>query len=263
MFVFGHVRRDRDACIAFGDRRRCTVHCSLFTVQCSLFTVHRSPLTAHRSFGRRRLAEVNAPLTIPYFCPMKKQWFLVFVIAGMIGCKRADKKENYKSSFFPVLPFIQSQVAHVDTSIYPIIRIDYIDSVRSDTTHIHREQFRALAKDFLEIPDVTQKEFRKRFVEEPIYDETMNRAILSYKPVDPEKETLKKQEVLITPNQGQGDKVNSIILTIVISNKDGYLEKNMLWQVDQYFQVATISQKPGQPETTSVMKVSWNESKEE
>jgi hypothetical protein len=196
---------------------------------------------------------------------MKKQLFLFPVILLAFACNQGKKdgEEKKKEAFFPVLPFIQSQVAHIDTSLYSILKIVYVDSSHSDTTYIHREQFRELAKDFLEIPDFTKKEFRKRFTEEMIYDETMNRAILMYKPVNPDKEEFKKQEVLIEPNSGQGDKVTSIILQKVISNRDGYLEKNMLWQVDQYFQVTTITQKPGQPENITIMKVTWNESNEE
>lgn len=196
---------------------------------------------------------------------MKKQLLLFPVILLAFACNQGDKddEEKKKAAFFPVLPFIQSQVAHVDTSLYSILKIVYIDSAHSDTTYIHREKFRELAKDFLEIPDITKKEYKKRYQEDVMYDETMNQAILSYKPLNPEKEVLKKQEVLIAPNEGAGDKVTSIILQKVISNRDGYLEKNMLWQVDQYFQVTTITQKPGQPENISVMKVTWNEQEEE
>jgi hypothetical protein len=37
----------------------------------------------------------------------------------------------------------------------------------------------------------------------------------------------------------------------------------MLWQVDKSFQVTTTAQKPGQPETTTIMKISWGENEDE
>ena len=91
----------------------------------------------------------------------------------------------------------------------------------------------------------------------------MNRVILSYKPKDPDKEEIQKEEVLITPNIATGDKVNSIIIDRLVSNRDGFLQKKMLWQVDKSFQVTTTTQKPGQPELTTTMKVTWNEKNDE
>jgi hypothetical protein len=179
------------------------------------------------------------------------------VLLMFSACKL--KKEEEKEKFFPVLSFIKSQVANVDTSLYAIKKIIYTDSLHSDTTYLKREDFRTIAKDFLDIPDITDKKNSNRFVEERSFDETMNRVILSYKPKDPDKEELQTQEVLIAPDIAAGDKVTSIIIEQMISDKNGFLQKNMLWQVDQSFQVTTILQKPGQPETITTLKVTWNE----
>lgn len=96
-----------------------------------------------------------------------------------------------------------------------------------------------------------------------MFDESMNRVIFSYRPVNPSKEEIQGQEVLISPNLASGDKVTSIIIDRVISDRNGYLEKNLLWQVDQYFQVTTTEQKPGEPEKVTIVKVTWNEAEEE
>jgi len=37
----------------------------------------------------------------------------------------------------------------------------------------------------------------------------------------------------------------------------------MLWQVDKSFQVTTTAQKSSQPETITIMKVSWGENENE
>jgi len=188
------------------------------------------------------------------------KYLLIFLSAILLlpsACKQKKIENNEK--FFPVLSFIRSQVVSVDTSLYSIKKIVYTDSLHSDTEYIKREAFRVLAKDFLDIPDIADKKSSSRFVEERSFDETLNRVILSYKPIDPDKEELQKQEVLITPDVATGDKVTSIIIEKVISDSNGFLQKNMLWQVDQSFLVTTTRQKPGQPETITTLKVTWNE----
>jgi hypothetical protein len=184
--------------------------------------------------------------------------FSILLLA--VSCKQ--KEEEVKESFWPVLSLIQSQVAKVDTSLYPIKKITIIDSLHSDTQYVKREEFRGLAKEFLDIPDLMNKKTAKRFTEEKLFDQTLNRVILNYTPKDPDKEEFKKIQVLITPDIATGDKVNNIIIERIINNRDGFLQKNMLWQMDQSFQVTTITQKPGQPENISTIKVSWNDNDE-
>ena len=186
----------------------------------------------------------------------------LFLLSFACKQKKSNSDQNQNESFFPVLSFLKSQVAHVDTSLYPIKKIVFTDSIHSDTIFVPREQFRSLAKDFLDIPDLTDKKYKSRYTEEKLFDETLNRVIISYKPKNPDKEELQKQEVLIAPGSS-GDKVNSIIINRLISNKDSFLQKNMLWQVDKSFQVTTIAQKPGQPEITTIMKIIWGEDVDE
>ena len=97
---------------------------------------------------------------------------VILFICVLVSCKQKDKEppKNYIS----VVSLIRKQVAHVDTSLYPIIKIVSQDSLRHDTTFIPREQFAAEAKDFLEIPDLSDKKVAKRYKEEPPrYDELL------------------------------------------------------------------------------------------
>ena len=104
----------------------------------------------------------------------------------------------------------------------------------------------------------------KRYKEEQArYDELLNRVVITYTPLNPDKEEVKKQELLIIPNEAAGDKVSNVIILREISNKDSLLQKKMLWQMDKSFQVVTTRQKPGQAEEVTILKVSWNEPKEE
>ena len=87
----------------------------------------------------------------------------IILIASLFSCKQKEKSKNEK--FFPVLSFIQSQVADIDTSLHSIRKLVYVDSLRTDTIYIHREQFREAAKDFLSIPDLSSSKYEDRYTE--------------------------------------------------------------------------------------------------
>ena len=188
---------------------------------------------------------------------MKKTSLALSVLLALLSsCGSSDKEKD--EAFFPVASFLKSQVAQVDSTLNSIRQYNYIDSTRTDTVFIHRDQFRALAKDFLSIPDLTSSEFKGRYKEDKQFDETLNRALFTYTPVKPEKEFIQRQEVLIRPDPG-GDKITTIIINSTINTKDSAVQKKMLWQVDRSFQVITTRQLAGQPETTTTTKVVWNE----
>ena len=171
-----------------------------------------------------------------------------------VSCKEKDDREK----FFPVLSFIQSQVADIDTSLYAIRKLVYVDSLRTDTLFIHRENFRKEAQDFLSIPDISVSKYRDKYIEDKEFDEMMNRVLITYTPLKPEKEEIQRQEVLIKPDPA-GDKVTNIIINSVVNTKDSAVLKRLLWKVGESFQVTTIKQLAGQTETTSTIKVIWNE----
>src|SRR5690349_9414764 len=153
--------------------------------------------------------------------PFFRIWFISLILFAF-SCKQKEKSK--KEAFFPVLSFIKGQVAEIDTSLYHIRKFTVIDTLGGDTISIPREQFREEAKDFLTIPDLASGEFSDRFTEEKIFDETMNRVLLSYAPVSPEKEEIQKQEVLIKPNPS-GDQITSIIINRFFNSKDSTVEK--------------------------------------
>ncbi len=190
---------------------------------------------------------------------LKYVCILFFSFGILAGCKKKNKKpeRNYTST----LSLIKEQVAHMDTSLYPIMRIEYIDSLERDTVFIPREEFAAAAKDFLDIPDLADKKVAQRFKEEILYDAMINRVVITYTPEDPAAEEIQKQELLVTPAESPEDKVTKIIINRSVSNRDSSVQKNMLWQMGRYFQVTTTRQLPGKPETTTTIRVTWNEDK--
>lgn len=179
--------------------------------------------------------------------------FLLSLI--IISCKnKSEDKENI--SFFPVSSFIKSQVAEIDTSVYPILKIVTTGSL-SDTVYIKREDFRQYANDFLNMPDISTKTWNDDYIETKMYDEDLKMVILNYMPKDVDNE-IRRQEVMIAPGQQSDDKVKTIIIDRVITNKDSSVQKNMLWQVDKHFQVVTVTNKNSQPEKIQKLKVVWN-----
>lgn len=190
---------------------------------------------------------------------MKNFLFLLITVTLILsGCKSKGKEPEKK--YVSIVSLIKKQVEHVDTSLYPILKITTIDSLPPDTVYIPREEFASVAQDFLKIPDLSDPKVGKRYKEEQArYDELLNRVVITYTPLNPDKEEVKKQELLIIPNEAAGDKVSNVIILREISNKDSLLQKKMLWQMDKSFQVVTTSQKPGKPEVTITTKVTWNE----
>ena len=184
-------------------------------------------------------------------------FFLPCLLLLTLSCKQKPKEEEKK--FISVLSLIEKQVAHIDTSLYAITRVVYTDSLHSDTAYIRREDFRSVAKEFLDIPDLSEKKVAKKYMEETRYDELLNRVIITYKPINSDDGEIKKQEIQVTPDLATGDKVNNIIINRVINNRDGFLQKDMLWQIDKSFQVVTTTRQPGQPEKITTTKVTWNE----
>ena len=148
-------------------------------------------------------------------------------------------------------------MADIDTSLYSIRKLIYVDSLRTDTLYLHRENFREEAKEFLSVPDISASGYRDRYVEEKLFDETLNRVLLTYTPLNPEKEEIQRQEVLIKADPS-GDKVTNIIINSMINTKDSSIQKKLLWKVDESFQMTITKQLAGQPETTSTVKVIWN-----
>ena len=183
--------------------------------------------------------------------------FAIFCILLILSCKQKEKTPDKK--FISVLSLIDKQVQHIDTSLYAITKAVYTDTLHRDTSYIKREDFRFVAKEFLDIPDLSDPKISKNYQEETRFDELLNRVIITYTPVKDGDEEIKKQELQVTPNIATGDKVNNVMITRVINNRNGFLKKDMLWQMDKSFQIVTTTQDPGKPEVITTTKVSWNE----
>lgn len=184
------------------------------------------------------------------------KWILISPLVLLFSCKSEQKEEGQDSGFFPVLSYLKSQVAHVDTSLYRIVKITTVGD-QSDTAYIKREDFRKEAADFLSIPDITQKKLKKEYKETELYDESLQSVILSYMPTEDDAE-IRRQEVIIQPQQAENDQVKSIFIDRVMEQGKATVRKSMLWQVDHRFQVVTITQNSDGSEKIEKRRVIWN-----
>lgn len=181
---------------------------------------------------------------------------LTLFVAVLYSCKQ-DKKPAGKP-FISVPSIIRAQVKQIDTSLFVIRKIVTVDST-SDTSYVRREDFAAEAKDFLELPDLADPKIGKDFKQDSvIYEEMLNLVILTYRPRKKES-LIQKEEVLITPSLIEGDHFHSIMVSTFSQDRNGSIQKEMLWSIDKSFQVVTTTQSPGQPEKTTIVKLTWNE----
>ena len=173
------------------------------------------------------------------------------------SCRQKDKSETV--AVFPALSFIKSQIAHVDSSFYRIIKIETLNNV-SDSSYVKREDFSKLASDFVSLPDISEKKLSKLYTEERLFDQLLNRAVLVYTPIKEGQEIL-KMEIVITPGPA-GDKVKNIIISTNQNENGKLVSKNLLWMVDESFQVVKIVLAEDKSEKITITKVIWNKNEE-
>jgi len=186
-----------------------------------------------------------------------RYWFLL-LLPLLICCNSGEKSQDgEQTENFPALSFLQGQVRHVDTSLYHIVKV-VSEGNRSDTSIITREQFRKEAAPFLELPDITKGKWKNEYTESKLYDEALEKVVLFYTAKDPEA-PVQRQQVIIDPNQGTSGLVTTLIFDHYES-RDGYsYHRNMLWEVNQYFQISENRPGPGGREIIRRTRVFWND----
>ena len=188
---------------------------------------------------------------------MKSNGFLLAFIFTTFLCITCQQKKN---DVFPAMDFIKGQIASVDTPLYSIMKLVALTDSTYDTTYVKRDDFKNLAKDFLETPDIS-KEFGGKYTEERMMNNDLGQAVFIATPNNKNLE-VQREEVRIVPGPPD-DKVKSIYIEKFSSNNDSAVIKRMTWYTDKKFQVITITQKKDGEEKTSVMEVIWNKGENE
>lgn len=174
----------------------------------------------------------------------------------LFACKNEETEQQENESFFPVLSFLKSQATQVDTSLYQIMKIEKTGA-QADTSFIKREEFKIYARDFLSIPDITNKDLKDDYTETRLFDQALERVLLSYTPKKPDAE-IRREDITIQPTE-TGDKVKTIFIDRYMVNDDSTVHKKMLWQVDKRFQIVTSISRPKQPEQIKTVEIVWND----
>jgi len=188
---------------------------------------------------------------------MKKSSVLAALLLAIIFYCSCKQKKN---DAFPAIDFIRAQVANVDTSLYRILKLVSVTDSTYDTTFAKREDFKNLAKDFLETPDISKK-FGGKYTEERMMNNELGLAVFIATTQDEDLE-VRRQEVRILPDP-PNDQIQSIYIEKLKGNNDSSVLKRMTWYTDRKFQIVTITQKKNQKEKTSVMQVIWNDKGDE
>jgi hypothetical protein len=115
---------------------------------------------------------------------MKAGLFLAgLLMVSAESCRGREAQEASEGGFFPVVSYLQSQVRHVDTSVYSIVKISKAHGL-TDTTYLKREDFKAAAQDFSIAAGPDAEKAADRYTETKLYDEDLKKVVLSYAPKD-------------------------------------------------------------------------------
>jgi hypothetical protein len=185
------------------------------------------------------------------------KWILGVLVFLLLACKDKEPKAEEEVTFFPIKSYMLSQAAQIDTSVYAIRKITTINS-KSDTVYIRREDFRTAAKDFLELPDISEKKWKQDYHETKQFVEELNSAVLTYTPKDADDAEIRRQEVIIQPSAAETDQVKTIFIETATEKKNTSIKKKMLWEIDKWFRIVTITQKQNEPESIETIQVIWN-----
>lgn len=176
----------------------------------------------------------------------------------LVACRSKPKQPDDASGFFPVLSYLQSQVRHIDTSLYTIVKMKKTQQT-SDTSYLRREEFKAAAQDFLSLPDIASGKLKDDYTETKLYDEDLKKVVITYAPKNKGASSeVTREDVLIEPDAGSGDQVQTIYIETALNKGDSTVQKKMTWNVAGSFQVIRIATAPAGAEAVETMDVSWS-----
>lgn len=191
---------------------------------------------------------------------MKKQiLFLTTIVLLLSACgnEKAAEADTADGAYFPVVSYLKGQVAFIDSSLYTLIQVNKTGS-GADTVYLRPEDFKSVSKPFTSLPDITNGKLKEKYTESRLYDETLDRFIITYTPKDLDEELeILRQDVVITPNTGDGDKVESIYIERQQSGGDSTVQQKMSWEVAKGFTIRSIIQKEAAPEKLQNTEVLW------
>ena len=186
---------------------------------------------------------------------------IIFIEALVCGCSNnkvqppvKDSVAVEKKDYFPVLDFLKGEMAYVDSLPLRIIKYSIIGG-HKDSTIIQSAAFDTLAKEFLS-PELEKTAFEKEFKESSFLDQTSQSLSFTYSTQNNALQ-IQRVDVLASPSLGF-DKVKSVYMEKIFRAHDSTIIKKMYWRSRDNFQIIRIREVPGQPASSSQLKVVWD-----
>ena len=191
-----------------------------------------------------------------YFCTCLTM-ILLTACSGKDATNEKEKNNDGPDQIYPVSLFFQEQIHEVDSLKLPTVKYS-VTNLRKDTAAISMEEFKALAKEFVD-SDITQPAIRKHYKETSFADQSIPSITLNYS-TDNKDLAIQRVDVILDPNPVTDDKVKTIYIEKKETLRDTVVIKKLYWKAGKNFQVITSKKVGGQPENISQLKVAWDDS---
>ena len=164
------------------------------------------------------------------------------------------KPDTAKKNYLPVAYYLRAEIAEVDSFPRRIMKYR-VNNGKTDSGIITTAIFDQLAKEFL-LPELDSARFENKFEENSFIDRSTNLVSFTYSTKDTGN-GLKRVDVLLSPGSGY-DKLNSIYMESISTNKDSSLISKLSWKAGRNFSILHIRQPNKGPETTNQTIVVWD-----
>jgi hypothetical protein len=184
-------------------------------------------------------------------------YFLFLVTACGNSEAETAPTDGSDAAYYPVVAYLQEQTARIDSSLYTLIQVNK-SSGHTDTIYLERKDFKTLSQPFTNLPNIATGKLRGKYNESRLYDETLDRFIITYTP-KPGAEDLEvlRQDIVIVPNTGEGENIESVYIERQLEAGDSTVQMKMSWEVDNGFTIRSIIQKDAAPERLQNLEVLW------
>lgn len=156
--------------------------------------------------------------------------------------------------YFPVISFLKSEIAYVDSLPAGIMKYWSSGSQR-DSGYIQLEEFHKLAGEFLS-PEINDSIFDSQFTETSFLDKSTNTGTFFY---STKNENIPVKRVDIVTAKGEiYDEVKSIYIEKNYRQADSFFVKKMFWKPKRNFQIITTRSKGSGKPMNELIKVVWD-----
>lgn len=185
-----------------------------------------------------------------------KYTFIYLLATSIIHLSCKEKNKTSEEPVISALSVIKGQINHLDTSFYQILKFETMDG-KTDTGYVKREEIRSLSSDFLSLTDISLTGYSENYTEERLIDEGQNTLSIT-STAKKESLEIQKQIIIIPLDEFASGKIESIFIDRSFQIKDSSIQQKLFWQMDKYFQVASIIQIENQAEKVQILKVQWD-----